>query len=358
MQAHRAACAPQPALRSLQRSLWYDRGVSDTLLAEPVPTLALAEKAAESAASHPFVEQILLFGSVARKDAEPGSDIDLLVLLSDVTDEERAQAESFVRSQIRETLSLGVLTDVIVNRRSTYEHMRREVTASFEHAISDDAVVLYQSTADLPPTSCSIKGVPRNNFGLAVDRFSSSVNSLNAIARHLGSVEQEEQRLAGSDPEDLAITRRGRYAAVLQDAHMVMEQALQAVHATSGGKALKSHNLDELLEQMSKDGRAVVAPALDMAREDSGCLRNWRVSSYLLADPGWQKVSTAENVSAHVAAAVRLGRRVHRFLVEHPSNEGSRERELARCDAVIATLEATSVSAAAFKHGGDVGAVS
>lgn len=55
------------------RIFWLDRGAVRARLAEAVGRMA---------ARQPEVERVVLFGSLARGDAAPGSDADLLVVLS------------------------------------------------------------------------------------------------------------------------------------------------------------------------------------------------------------------------------------------------------------------------------------
>ena|SRR5438552_2785499 len=91
-----------------------------------VPREALAAVVGEMAAAHPWVEAVYLFGSRARGDARPGSDVDLAVLprpsnppLDRITAE--AGLARFAEDQlgvpvdvvlIRRELSLGLLFDI------------------------------------------------------------------------------------------------------------------------------------------------------------------------------------------------------------------------------------------------------
>ena len=66
--------------------------------AEPIPSLADADIAAAAAAAADCrVEEVMVFGSVARGEARHGSDIDLLVLTADCT--QRTCARSSARSR-------------------------------------------------------------------------------------------------------------------------------------------------------------------------------------------------------------------------------------------------------------------
>lgn len=60
---------------------WYDRGM--VTIATVPPRIENAEKAAEAIAAQ-GVSQVMLFGSIARGDAGPDSDIDLVAIHDDL----------------------------------------------------------------------------------------------------------------------------------------------------------------------------------------------------------------------------------------------------------------------------------
>ena len=70
-------------------------------------------------------ERIYLFGSVARGDAGPDSDYDLLVVMPDDAPPERLLCDVAYRA-LRGT---GVAADVIVWKRSAFERRKHVVTS-------------------------------------------------------------------------------------------------------------------------------------------------------------------------------------------------------------------------------------
>ena len=81
-----------------------------------MPREALQGAAREMAAAHPWVEAVYLFGSRARGDARPGSDVDLAVLPgSSGPPEDRLGVEAELARFAEDRL--GVPVDVVLIRR-------------------------------------------------------------------------------------------------------------------------------------------------------------------------------------------------------------------------------------------------
>ena len=116
--------------------------------AEPIPSLADADIAAAAAAAADCrVEEVMVFGSVARGEARHGSDIDLLVLTADCTPADLRKIECTLPTAAWEATGLPV--DVVVERRVAFEYLSRNVTASFEYAVAArlDAAVAGDAAA-------------------------------------------------------------------------------------------------------------------------------------------------------------------------------------------------------------------
>ncbi len=88
------------------------------------------------AAYHP--ERIYLFGSVARGEAGPDSDFDLLLVVPDDAPPERRRS----RLAYQALRGTGTAADVIVWPRSSFER-RARVTASLPAAVIRDGVLLH-----------------------------------------------------------------------------------------------------------------------------------------------------------------------------------------------------------------------
>jgi predicted nucleotidyltransferase len=79
-----------------------------------------------------------LFGSVARGDAGPDSDYDILVIVGDDAPPERLRS----RLAYRVLRGTGTATDVVVCSRSLFER-RARVAASLPATVSREGMLLY-----------------------------------------------------------------------------------------------------------------------------------------------------------------------------------------------------------------------
>ena len=85
-------------------------------------------------------DKIILFGSRARGDAGPESDIDLLVLFSDVADPNKRAAELYAS-----LLDFPRPTDIVVSTTSRFERYRDVVNTVYWPA-AREGKVLYERT--------------------------------------------------------------------------------------------------------------------------------------------------------------------------------------------------------------------
>jgi predicted nucleotidyltransferase len=86
-------------------------------------------------------DKIILFGSCARSDAGPGSDIDLLVLFSDVADPNKRSAELYAS-----LLDFPSPADIVVSTTSRFERYRDVVNTVYWPAAREGRI-LYERTA-------------------------------------------------------------------------------------------------------------------------------------------------------------------------------------------------------------------
>ena len=83
-------------------------------------------------------ERIYLFGSVARGEAGPDSDYDLMVIVPDDAPPERLRS----RLAYRALRGTGTAADVVVWPRSSFER-RTRVAASLPATVSREGMLLY-----------------------------------------------------------------------------------------------------------------------------------------------------------------------------------------------------------------------
>ena len=93
--------------------------MSDLRTLDLIPMRTIDEVAARLLATAPAGSEVILFGSYARGDADPGSDVDFLVVGPVVGD---ARVESVrLRESVR---GMGVAMDIVVVSRARFEHWR------------------------------------------------------------------------------------------------------------------------------------------------------------------------------------------------------------------------------------------
>lgn len=282
----------------------------DAAVASPVaPTLDDAKRAAGAVSADPWVRRVLLFGSVARGEADRGSDIDLMVLVADSCGyDEFCRLDSFARRAARGVVEWPV--EVVLRRRSVYEHLVRNVSASLEAGIQEHAVVLYRGVSDsgkkIDPAV--LDGVARDSIELAGEQAKSAVRSIGGIESEIDGIYNQESKIAAV--EDAVAVRQLRFARILEASHMVLEQCFRVVSSVVKERSLgKGHHLDDFLAGMGAGvEKEELAGAVAGIRNSSGDLRTWRLTSYTLALGEWQREMTAENASAHIAAAVECAR--------------------------------------------------
>jgi predicted nucleotidyltransferase len=260
---------------------------------------------ADAIAADGLVERVLLFGSVARGEASPESDIDLAVIVADSCDcEDVRRLTGFAQRSARE--ATGCPVDVLVRRRSDFDYLARNVSASIEAVIAEQSLVLHQTAPpDEEVDASSLGEVPRDNIELAGRQAESAVHSIKGVRAEIASVSTEEAEIAVGY-EDADETRRSRYARILETSHMALEQCFRAVSSAAGGKSLGSgHELDLFFDKMD-DGpeKRALAVAVTRLRDSDGHLRTWRLTSYTLSLDEWRDEMTAANASAHIEATV------------------------------------------------------
>ena len=120
-------------------------GTSALAVARRIPTMDDARRAADSvAALDPGM--VLLFGSVARGNQHPGSDLDLCLVFDDLGDySERRNLVAAARRRIRD--ATGFPADVKVTDRAEWRKRSVECKSSMERHIASHAVQL----ASRPP---------------------------------------------------------------------------------------------------------------------------------------------------------------------------------------------------------------
>ena len=110
---------------------------------EPVPvTEELLQHAVRTILKEVDPDMIILFGSHARGDARPDSDLDLLVVESEAFGKERSQRSEAVRLY-RALRGLGVPKDILVFTKAEVEYWRDSLNHVVARALREGRV-LYE----------------------------------------------------------------------------------------------------------------------------------------------------------------------------------------------------------------------
>jgi predicted nucleotidyltransferase len=315
------------------------------------PTVDDARRAAFHVAGDPRVEEVLVFGSVARGQSDPHSDIDLLVVLSDIASEEWSAGSVKLNGRLE---SLEWPCELVVRPRHLWDHLVSNVSASFEAAVAAEAKVLYRRSSRAsggPPVS--LAAVATDNLDIASRRLLAATGELGNIRDKLLAVTADESRSADLAARGLSseqAERRQRYLSLLGFSHMAIELSVKCLVAAGGGEASRSHNIDRLLEQVADpSARAAMDTAVEPLREDFG-LRTWRVGVYEMDDRDWQDQTNAANAAAHIvaaASAVQIAAEYVRERWARPEHRALAER----AEVEVRRLQSSGVTASSLSTG-------
>ena len=285
-----------------------------TIAAVPeAPTLEDARALAEQlAGTVPRVERILLFGSLARDKADPGSDIDLVVLLSDSARGEISAVRAALRAEARSaTLQSHHCHpgDLLVRLTSDWEHASKSVTASLEAAIAREAIELVSVPSahaePLPRDDVgTVLGVPAVNHDVAATHLRGAAHSLRSI---LDAIVSPAGHIKEPSTETRELRLAGYFLRILESSHLAIELAAKALIAGEGGTSRYTHDLDSLLGHIT-DAQTSTAFTHILAglRSRDGILTTWRAGIYQLDD--WADEITAANAAVHAQAAIEAVR--------------------------------------------------
>ena len=216
-------------------------GMATTLISPPC--MADAERAAEAVAVED-VSEVLLFGSVARGDAGPDSDIDLVAIHDDLDYSTRRERSHELGRRAGEAAGHRVF--VYVTDWPEWTHRATEVSTSLECAITADAVTLYHREPHGVRWGKEI-GMPATNRQEATARFDNARRSLFGVGNHLMMSPSERSALEDRDPGYYLSATRDRMCALCAGAQMAMETSLKALIHLRGIRPARTHDLDELL---------------------------------------------------------------------------------------------------------------
>ncbi len=217
---------------------------------EAAPTLDDARRAARSLVSA-GVGEVWLYGSVARGESEPGSDIDLVAVLDDLDYGRR----SIVKRELQEAAraACGRWVEVLVTDRPEWRIQRKQVPASFISAISCDLMLLACDTVEMADVDWDKHQVmPASDAELALERLRGVLLNLTKIDATRVPSPPERDRADDDDPGDYLLVRGGRLVMLCEAADMAVENAAKAVGVVSGVRAqtLWEHDVGKIIAEL------------------------------------------------------------------------------------------------------------
>ena len=194
---------------------------------------------------------VLLFGSVARGEQRPGSDLDLCLVFDDLGDySQRRNLINDARSRIRALT--GFESDVKITDRAEWRIRTVECKSSFERHIASHAVSLTNRPPARPVDYSKEIGMAPSDAAQAEGALASTQKALNTLNRHLPPDSTETE---ADNPADAARARHWRMLDICASAQSVMETALKSlIHALEGDHPDRTHNISGLIDHASKSG--------------------------------------------------------------------------------------------------------
>jgi len=214
------------------------------------PTLDDARLAAQALVGA-GVREVWLYGSVARGESAPGSDIDLVAVLDDLEYRRRLRVKSELQEAARQ--ACGCWVEVLVTDRAEWRIQREQVSASFASAISCDLTLIacsYDVTVEVDWGKEQVMAT--SNGELALERLRGVLLNLTKIDATRAPSAAERDLVDDDDPGDHLLVRGGRLVMLCEAADMAVENAAKAVGVLSGVKAqtLWEHDVGKIVDEL------------------------------------------------------------------------------------------------------------
>lgn len=281
----------------------------------PAPTLDDARRAAASLCDlDPGM--VLLFGSVARGEQRPGSDLDLCVVFDDLGD--YSQRRRLVKDASRRICdATGFSADVKVTDRAEWRKRTLECKSSFERHIASHAVSLTSRPPARPIDYAKEIGMAPSDAAQAEGALASTLHALGSLNSRLPA---DSTELEARDPADSARRRHWRMLDICTAAQSVMECALKSlIHALEGDHPDRTHDIADLIRHAAASGLS--GQQARRLRDAMGAVSGekasvWREVSTYSGDlylPGDPADATPQFATQMAAAAVAMARECARL---------------------------------------------
>ena len=271
-----------------------------TELASRDAVMRAARRVAQAvAAARPDVVRVMLFGSVARGEADEASDIDLMVVFDDLGDYTgRREIRNRLAEAVRDSTPCSV--DLHVTDLPEWKVRTEQVSASFEASIVDDLVTLVERPVRRSPEWEKPLRRPATNLEEAGSRFRDVARQLRSLNREMLP---DENELVGDDFQRQRELKERRRTACGRAADVV-EASVKTLIALGGASPAKTHNMAELVDQIEPpERRAQVASRLRGSSVPMNAISAWHVKANYANDVETQWADAADQLAGMVQLA-------------------------------------------------------
>lgn len=233
------------------------------------PTLDEARCAVEALAAMPgipHISRVMLFGSLARGQVSPESDIDLVVVVDDLGDySTRYNLQRDMAKTARG--SAGHHVDVHLTDLAEWTCRSETVTASFEASLIDHAVVMLERHPIANPDWSKIMIKPTTNLEEAAVKHTDMCRHAYALSR----VILPDQDELTAEVEERIWMAQERMCQICGAAARLIESSIKTVTATHGVSPKHTHNMHSNytndIEKQRSEAKAHAPALLQLAHD-------------------------------------------------------------------------------------------
>ncbi len=216
-----------------------------------VPTLDDARQAADILAAD-GAGQVFLFGSVARRTATDGSDIDMVAVYDDIDYAMRTSLAD--QLEVMASSATGFPVSVYVTDRPEWRMRTTQVHTSLEARIAERGIVLVEMEAGKVNWNKEMV-MPQSDYEQGLYRLGRVNEGLVKLANALEPGKMEHLFAGLDDTEGAELAEIGRMLTLGGAGHTVTEQSVKAlVHLTEKrSRDLKGHHIEYLIERLGSE---------------------------------------------------------------------------------------------------------
>ena len=308
------------------------------------------------------VEEVLLFGSVARGDATVGSDIDLVAIYADVDYSERGALRRELEAAARAVVECPV--QVHVTDRPEWRARRQHVASSFERRIAADALRLAAASVESPVDWGKEMVLPVSDPLEALSQFDNRVlprlDEVDAATRT--GLDETDTELSAEERERYRLNRMIRLCTAAALAAETSLKALAVLYGepTPTEKDLKhnGHKIAAILQRLLEDpvpepAHAAAAAVFDRSGIDLDELSAWREKGTYPDDAGVVRSEADRLAATYALMATEIAGVVAAHLSQEIESDSVLDAALARYDRAASRI-VTSLDVAAGPTPGDL----